>query len=62
MYSWKLLYLYSFCSVSYSLSKEIGDGVRVRGKDPNKMEHRDTVMFIVCTQHFIWYCVSFKFC
>ena len=41
----EFLDLFSFCSFSYSLSKEIGNCIR---KDPNKMQHRDTVMFIVC--------------
>ena len=43
LYSWKLLYLFSFCSFSYSLPKEIGNFVR--RKDPNKMQHRNTIIF-----------------
>ena len=43
LYSRKLLYLFSFCSFSYSLPKEIGNFVR--RKDPNKMQHRNTIIF-----------------
>ena len=43
LYSWKFLYRFSFCSFSYSLPKEIGKFVR--RKDPNKMQHRNKIMF-----------------
>ena len=43
LYSWKMLYHFSFCTFSYSLPKEIGSFVR--REDPNKMQHRNTIMF-----------------